>query len=162
MSGSPSGGDELAARVAALEAQVAYLSDRQQIHEMYLRYLRGYPRTPDSPDVEYLRSAFWPDAVIEYPGETTSPEELATTDSHYTTLSSFGHILADETADIDGDEARVTCVVACFGTLRERRSRIVVGRYHDRLERRNGEWRVAHRVFVSDFFTETDNAIAWG
>jgi hypothetical protein len=158
---SSSEGGDLVSRVAALEARVAELSDRHQIHEMYLRYLRGYPREPDFADADYLRSAFWPDAVIEYPGSTETVEDLATGDSHYTTLSSFGHILADETVDIDGDEARVTCVVACFGTLREGRSRIVVGRYHDRLERRDGDWRVAHRVFVSDFFTETDVAIDW-
>src|SRR5438309_8978325 len=44
---TPSDSAALAAKVAELEAKVALLSDREQIHEVYLHYMRGFDRNDE-------------------------------------------------------------------------------------------------------------------
>lgn len=149
----------LAAKVAALEAKVAYLSDRQQIHDVYLRYMRGFDRN----DVELLKSAFWPDVQINYGSQSNSLDEFIVRhlNLHTKELASWGHLITNETVDIAGDVAHVeTYVTALFRPKDDNSSfaggaTIAGGRYIDRLDRRNGEWRIAVREFISHFYANT-------
>jgi hypothetical protein len=50
---TPSDTAALSAEVTRLKEQVAYFSDREQIHHVYLHYIRGFDRN----DVELMRSA---------------------------------------------------------------------------------------------------------
>lgn len=147
----------LAARVAELEAKVAYLSDRQQIHDVYLRYMRGFDRN----DVELLKSAFWPDAQINYSFHSASVEEFVVEHetAHKKVQTHWGHLITNESVDIAGDVAHVETYVTELATQKEGKSRIVSGRYIDRLDRRNGKWRIAVREFIPHFFTETNDAL---
>src|ERR1700751_3953406 len=70
----PADADTLAAKVAALEVIVSDLRDRQEIHDVYLRYMRGFDRN----DRELLASAFWPDVQINYGPESNSLDEFIT------------------------------------------------------------------------------------
>ena len=137
-----------------LIADVAYLKDRQQIHDAYLRYMRGFDRN----DVDLMRSAFWPDVQINYGAQSNTFDEFVVRhlSQHTSTLSSWGHLLTNETVEIDGDlahaEAYVTRLSSSAGN---EKSMIISGRYIDRFERRKGEWRIAVREFIPFFLTET-------
>src|SRR5688572_4112480 len=62
----------LTSRVADLESKLAYLSDRQQIHDVYLHFVWGFDRR----DEQVLKSAFWPQAQINYGTVSTGVEEF--------------------------------------------------------------------------------------
>lgn len=144
----------LSAEVALLKEQLGYLKDRQQIHDTYLRYMRGFDRN----DVELMRSAFWPDVQINYGAQSNTFEEFVTRhlNLHTSQLAVWGHLLTNETVDLDGDVAHVETYVTALWMPKDEKSfaygkPIVGGRYIDRVERRNGEWRIAMREFVPHF-----------
>jgi ketosteroid isomerase-like protein len=152
---------DVAAQVAVLgelQAEVAYLKDRQQIHDTYLRYMRGFDRN----DVELMRSAFWPDVQINYGKQSNTFDEFVVRhlNQHTATLKTWGHLLTNETVDLTGDVAHVeTYVTRLSSSKKNGKSMIISGRYVDRVERRNGEWRIAVREFIPHFLTETNTAL---
>jgi hypothetical protein len=145
----------LAAKVAALEAIVGDLKDRQEIHDVYLRYMRGFDRN----DRDLLSSAFWPDVQINYGPESNSLDEFIVRhlDRHMEFLGAWGHLITNETVNIDGDIAHVESYVTALFSHRSGDptfaggANIIGGRYIDRLDRRGGEWRIAVREFVPHF-----------
>jgi ketosteroid isomerase-like protein len=144
----------LPARVEKLESTVAYLEDRQQINDVYLRYMRGFDRN----DVELMRSAFWPDAQINYGRQSNSFEEFVVRHLNWHTkwLAHYMHIISNESVSIVGDVAHAeTYVTRLSSDGKDGKSMIVAGRYIDRLDRRNGKWRIAVREFIPSFATET-------
>jgi len=64
--------------------------------------------------------------------------------------------------EIAGDVAHVETYVTAFWRPKDDKSTfangatIAAGRYIDRLDRRNGEWRIAVREFIPHFWTKTD------
>lgn len=159
----PSDTARLADKVTKLETKLAYLDDRQQIHDVYMRYMRGFDRQ----DLELMKSAFWPDAQINYSFKSSSVDDFAAVHwaAHRKISTLYGHLLTNESVALNGDVAHVETYVTQFSTLKdgaaltkkkESKSLIVAGRYIDRLDRRNGEWRIAVREFIPHFFTETN------
>jgi hypothetical protein len=149
----------LTARIAELESKLANLSDRQQIHDVYLRYMRGFDRN----DVELMRSAFWPDVQINYGSQSNTFDEFVSRhlNRHVAELSTWGHLITNESVDIDGDLAHVETYVTALWMPKDENSfaagrPIVGGRYIDRLDRRNGEWRIAVREVVPHFQLKSD------
>lgn len=141
----------------ALRAEVARLKDRQRIDDLYMRYMRGFDRN----DRELLESAFWPDVQIGYGDKTASLGEFITThlDYHVKEYGSYSHLITNKSVDISGDVAHVEIYVTGFFSRKNNRTAIGGGRYIDRLDRRNGEWRIAVREFIPTFWTETDSSI---
>jgi len=156
--GSPSDLAALAAEVTELKAKIAYLSDRQQIHDVYLRYMRGFDRN----DVELMRSAFWPDVQINYGAQSNTFNEFVGRhlNQHTRDLTHYAHLITNEFVDIAGDVAHVeTYVTRLSSNKKDGKSMIVGARYIDRLDRRNGDWRIAVREAVPQFATETDTSL---
>ncbi len=149
----------LAVRITELEAKVSDLTDRQLIHNVYLRYMRGFDRN----DVQLMRSAFWPDCQINYAYQSNTLDEFIKRhlEFHMAKLSSWGHLITNETVDVNGDVAHVeTYVTGLFMPKKDesfgRENTIVAGRYIDRLDRRDGEWRISVREFVPYFKIKAD------
>ncbi len=160
----------LSAELAELQAAVAYLSARQQISDVYRRYMRGFDRN----DVELLRSACWPDVQINYGPEVNTFDEFVARhlDAHTAHAASWGHLITNETVEIDGDIAHLeTYVTGLFMPNADNgdeswfgvRPLIVGGRYIDRLDRLDGEWRIAVREFVPHFSAWLDGTpgLSW-
>ena len=155
---APSDLAALTAKVTELEDRVAYLNDRQRIHDVYLHYMRGFDRN----DVELMRTAFWPDVQINYGTQSNSFDEFVSRhlDEHTRDLAHWGHLITNESVDIEGDVANVeTYVTRLSNSKKDGKSMIVMGRYIDRLERHHGEWRIAVREFVPTFLTETETTV---
>ena len=153
----------LSTEVAELRAAVAYLSARQQISDVYRRYMRGFDRN----DVDLLRSAVWPDFQINYGEQVNTFDEFVARHLHDHTAhtESWGHLITNETVEIDGDVAHLeTYVTGLFmpnednedGVWFGVRPSILSRRYIDRLDRRDGEWRIAVREFLPHFWAELD------
>jgi len=134
-----------AERLAGLEA----LLDRQDILDCLTRFSRGIDRF----DKEVFLSAFHPDAIIAAGPFVGGPAELCdwAFGLHDKLQKATHHNLLNVTFDIDGDTAHTETYYLYVGRNRDDTNWIAGGRYIDRLERRDGAWRIAMRT----------NAIEW-
>lgn len=145
----------LTAMVAELQAKLTDLQDRQQISDLYLRYIRGVDRI----DEQLHSSAYWPDAQLNYGSASFTAEQMW--NMHLRgypndTQMSWAHLLTNQSVEIDGDVAHVETYVTGMAIPKEKgtgtgQGNLWAGRYIDRLERRNGEWRIAVREFIPHF-----------
>jgi hypothetical protein len=104
-------------------------------------------------DRELFLSAFHPDAVISAGHYVGGPQGLYdwARDLHEKGQSATHHNLLNHSCDFDGDTAHTETYYLFVGRNRDESNWIAGGRYIDRLERREGAWKIALRT----------NAIEW-
>jgi len=146
--------DALRAQVAAMSGELNYLKDRQAILDCLKRYTRG----ADRHDVELIKSAFWPDAIISY-GRPITVEEFATwaNSLHAAKFVQNQHHVTGQTVDIQGNIAHVESYVVYFLLSNDSTTgtnTIGSGRYVEQYEKRNGEWRIKIREYIPDVLFE--------
>jgi hypothetical protein len=152
--------DDGRAGLAHLQAQVRELLDRQQILDCVHRYARGLDRH----DPEIFASVYHEDAIDHHGDFLGRRDEFVPwgIDLLASEWDTHTHFLSNVRIELDGDTAHSECYV--FFAQR-RRDRPVLdiggGRYIDRLERRDREWRVAARELVIDWTAEA-NATTFG
>ena len=138
-----------------LRRQVQYLTDRTAILDCIARHSRGCDRH----DVDLIQSAYHPDAVDEHGFATNSGTDYGdwANTAHATTSLSHTHNITTHSCDIQGDTAHAeSYVLVVLLGLDGKTAQFISGRYLDRLERRNGEWRIAIRrstveaMFIAD------------
>jgi hypothetical protein len=131
-------------RLAALEAQVQDLMDRKAIYECLQRTSRGNDRF----DKDLIVSGYHEDGVHELGAKQISGQEYGdhANHAHGAICDVNLHNLTMHSCDIDGDVAHCeSYVIGLFTDKGAQMSRMLAGRYIDRLEKRNGEWRIALR-----------------
>jgi SnoaL-like domain len=130
-------------------ARLDALLNRQDILDCLTRFSRGMDRF----DRESFMSAFHPNATIAAGPFVGGPVELFewSTKMHEEGQAATHHNLLNLTCEIDGDVAHTETYYLFVGRNRDDTNWIAGGRYIDRLERRDGEWRIALRT----------NAIEW-
>jgi hypothetical protein len=130
-------------------ARLEELLDRQDILDCLIRFSRGMDRF----DRELFLSAFHSDAVIAAGPFVGGPVELYdwAANLHEQGQSATHHNLLNHSCDIDGDVAHTETYYLFVGRNRDATNWIAGGRYIDRLERREGVWKIALRT----------NAIEW-
>ena len=127
-----------------LRRDVAYLMDRQAILDCIASHARGHDRH----DSELLTAAYHEDGVDEHgtainPGpkyaEWINPVHAAGSQNHL-------HNITTHTCEIDGDIAHAeSYVLVTLLNHDGKTARFINGRYLDRLEKRDGVWRIAVR-----------------
>jgi hypothetical protein len=129
------------------------LLDKHEIHEVLLRYCRGVDRM----DKELIASVFHPDAIDDHGGDpmvgTGIADGLAEA-RRSAGLDDVTHRIANALIEVEGDTAYSEAYFISSSTIqRDGRPylRTRAGRYIDRFERRNDEWKIAHRVVVDDW-----------
>ena len=130
-------------------ARLEHLLDRQDILDCLIRFCRGMDRF----DRELFLAAFHADAVIAAGPFVGGPEALYDWASklHEQGQSATHHNLLNHSCDIDGDVAHTETYYLFVGRNRDETNWMAGGRYIDRLERRDGGWKIALRT----------NAIEW-
>ena len=130
-------------------ARLEQLLDRQDILDCLTRFSRGMDRF----DRELFLSAFHPDAVIAAGEFVGGPAELYdwAARMHEQGQCATQHNLLNHSCEIDGDVAHSETYYLFAARNRDDSNWIAGGRYIDRLERRDGAWRLALRT----------NAIEW-
>jgi ketosteroid isomerase-like protein len=129
--------------------ELQYLLDRQAIEDVVRRYARGVDRH----DVRTMNTVFHDDMVDNH-GPFVGGREAFTTwvndlHSHKTTIHMHG--ITTHSCRIDGDAAFAETYVTFVLKLREGgKVMFGSGRYIDRLERRDGTWRIALRRTMTD------------
>ena len=129
------------------------LCDERDIREVLTRYCRATDRC----DAELLRSVYWPDATddhVVFSGNAMEYVDYSVPMLKQHTRATL-HSLSNIWIKLDGDTALVESYVQAYHLLNtdtETKQEVVVGgRYLDRLERRNDEWRIAERNVVIDW-----------
>lgn len=146
--------------------------DRQEITDVLMRYSRGVDRI----DIETLAACYWPDAYEDH-GVYTGPvskflEFIPDWEGDQDTTHVIGTIIIDfESPTVAKTEAYVRSFYNMPNGSHEmplsdlpeggRQELDVGGRYLDRFEKRQGEWKIAHRTLVIDWNRLTPASSAW-
>lgn len=136
------------------------LADREAIRDCLFRYCRAIDRC----DMDLLRTAYWPDAIDDHTGFRGNIEEfIAWAFPRLQGMEQNIHMIGNILIRLDGAKAAVesylwSVSVVPGGATREI---TVCGRYLDRFERRNDEWRIAARLVVHDWFQERSDTADW-
>lgn len=138
------------------QVRLTELLDREAIRDCLYRYCRGIDRG----DEAALRSSYWPDATDRH-GAYSGPVEgfiqmaLGVFKTNPRNIHQISNILIEFRS---GTDARVETY---FNALQRGpgkdgvvRQFLLVGRYCDAFEKRDGEWRVARRTVVYDWVEE--------
>lgn len=131
------------------EARLQTLIDRQDISDCLTRFSRGIDRL----DRPLFLSAFHPDATIAAGPFVGGPADLCkwsfALHAEYQSLTQ--HDLLNHTCEIDGDTAHCETYYMFVARNKDETVMLAGGRYVDRVEKRDGEWKIALRT----------NAIEW-
>ncbi|MCX4091952.1 nuclear transport factor 2 family protein [Nocardia sp. alder85J] len=143
----------MAAGTTDLEQRLRRLEDRAEILDCVARHARGCDRH----DAELISSAYHPDASDQHGNATNTGADYAdwANAAHAATSQVHTHNITTHSCEIDGDTAHAESysIVVLLGAD-GRTAQFVSGRYLDRLERRNGHWRIAlRRSTVEVMFT---------
>ena len=130
-------------------ARLERLLDRQDIIDCLTRFSRGIDRF----DRDVFLSAFHLDAVIAAGDFVGGPVDLYdwARAMHDRGQIATQHNLLNNTCDIAGDIAHCETYYLFAARNRDDSNWIAGGRYFDRLERRDGDWRIAVRTNVIEW-----------
>ncbi len=134
------------------DSVVQPLLDKLAIHEVLMRYCRAIDRC----DEELLCSVYHADAwdnhgTFNGPASEFVPWVMNLLRQRYKTTT---HAICNELVELVGDVAHSeSYFFACHRYEREGREWdwTIAGRYVDRFERREGVWKIAHRLAVTDW-----------
>jgi ketosteroid isomerase-like protein len=122
------------------------LLDKNSIEQVLIRYCEA----ADAADENLLRSVFHVDGTDEHAGmfagtiDELAPKMVKMHDK----FSLTQHIVSNVVIELKGDIAHSRCQVTAHHRYEEQGKSYHLtagGRYLDRLEKREGEWRIAHR-----------------
>ena len=133
------------------EQAIQALLDKHAIYEVLVRYARAIDRR----DEELLRSVFHPDAIDHHVGKTATAEEFCGWAMQLlATMGPTAHYVGFPLIDLNGDVAHSESYAIAYHRLGEGDAafdNFLGARLLDRFERRDGEWRIAHRRVVYDW-----------
>ena len=136
-----------------VEALVRELHDRQAIRDLLHTYGRGLDRQ----DRELLLSIYHPDAIDDHGMFVGPPDAFFdwTDPSHLHLFRTHQHVLTNHTCELDGDTAHTETYWMFLGMTNEGDHLANYGgRYIDRMEKRDGQWRIAARKCVLEWWGE--------
>jgi hypothetical protein len=142
---------------------IAELTSRIQIQEVLYRYARGVDRA----DLDLLRSVYHPDGTDEHGSFVGLGYDLAEgIVDRSTKVEGLGqhHITNHLIQFDDEDNARAESYFLAFHPHTDSGAEelgIAAGRYIDRFQRRNGEWRILARKVVMDWTREHVAGGSW-
>ena len=143
-----------------LRRDVRYLKDRAEILDCVARHARGCDRH----DEDLITGAYFPDATDEHGLARNSGADYAAwaNQAHAATSKVHTHNITTHNCEIDGDVAHADSysIVVLLGAD-GKTAQFISGRYIDRLERRDGQWRIAlRRSTVEVMFTADASVLA--
>jgi hypothetical protein len=137
------------------------MADREAIRDCLARYCRGTDRM----DAALLRSVYWPGAMDHHTGFSGTAEAfIEWALPRLSAMEQNMHMIGNVLIRIDGATAKVESYLWSVSVLPGENPRqvMVCGRYLDRFEKRDDEWRIAERLVVHDWFEEKPATGDWG
>ncbi len=140
-----------------LRKTVRELKDRQDIFDCIQRESRARDRQ----DVAQIESCWWPDGVDEHgPVITRVPDYAARANmGHGMNFHMTSHNITNHLCEIIGDTAHCeSYTIGGLFWLEGDKTTIAFGRYLDRLEKRDGEWRMHTRKCTIEMSADCDGS----
>lgn len=137
--------------------------DRDGIRDCLARLARGEDRR----DADALSACFWPDATFDYAMyKGTFPEYLAWVVPGADAILDTTHVLGQSVIELDGNTAKAETHVISYhrvdmGAEVGERDTCIGGRYLDTMEKRGGEWRIAQRTMLYDWYQDWGQSADW-
>ncbi len=127
------------------------LLDKQAIMELSYRYSRGWDRL----DRDLVAGVYWPDGTDDHGAfKGSAGDYLDWVMGVLEGMVATHHDNTNILIDLDGDRASGEVHWTGFYQVEVdgvSHDQLAVGRYVDRYERRNGEWRILHRTCLTDW-----------
>jgi SnoaL-like domain len=147
--------------MSAITDEMQTLLERDKIRDCVARLARGEDRR----NAEILINCFWPEATIDFGMFFGSfSEYLAFVVPGSPAIPVTQHILGQSLIDLQGAKAQVETQVTSYHRVNmgeAERDTVIGGRYLDQLEKRTGEWRIAKRVMLYDWFQDWGVSVDW-
>lgn len=151
--------ETLKKEVQALRSQLATVQDRQAIYDVMVRYTYAL----DCHDWDVLQNeVFHPDAIVDY-GNTSFGAIAGSTRFLVEQLKPIYdreyhwhyHFIGNHSAEVHGDTAQAQTYCVTFSLRKDGKGiRSLTLRYLDRLEKREGKWKLSLRRMVLDAQSE--------
>lgn len=131
------------------QTKIQLVIDKMEIRDALARYCRGLDRH----DVDMMLSAYHPDAREQHGAFDGTPAEygryvMEMVKNSVVSAHQITNVLIEVNGDIANSEAYVYVIHQIAGDDFEDH---IVGRYLDRFEKRNGDWRIAHRLLTIEW-----------
>jgi hypothetical protein len=137
------------------------LIDRENIRSCLARLSRGLDRR----DANLVGGSYWPGATDDHGVSLGTAEEfLAWVVPGAPAMVLTLHTLGQSLIDLRGVIAVVETHVTAYHRVQvdgQERDIFLGGRYLDRMEKRNREWRIAHRKLVYDWLNDLGKSADW-
>jgi hypothetical protein len=147
--------------VSEINKELQALLEREQIRDCIARLARGEDRR----DAALIKSSYWPDSITDYGVFEGSFEQyLAWVVPGSPAIPVTQHILGQSVIELKGEAALVETHVTSYHRVimgSEERDTVIGGRYLDRLEKRDGAWRIARRTMLYDWFRDFGVSVDW-
>lgn len=147
-----------------LEARLQHMEAIEAIRARLHAYCRGIDRR--QPDI--VKASFWPEAEVEYGifnGKGHAFAELICQSLAAGGCEATHHQLGNILIEIDADTAVSEAYLTAWHRLRRADGSahdcVFGARYHDRLECRDGVWRIAFRRLVYDWVRNYADTADW-
>lgn len=144
---------------------LAAMLDREAIRDCITRLARGEDRR----DADLLKACYWPDSSFDYGMYAGDFEAyLAWVVPGAESITNTQHIIAQCLIELAGATASAETHVVSYHRVDMgaeenggERDTCIGGRYLDKLEKRDGKWRIAHRTMLYDWFQDWGEAVDW-
>lgn len=144
-----------------MEMDLAALLDREAIRACLARLARGEDRR----DAALISASLWADSVTDYGvfrGDFAA--YLAWVVPGADAIADTQHVLGQSHIELAGDSARVETQVISYHRVdygTQHQDTVIGGRYLDVFARKDGEWRIAERTMLYDWFQDWGAAADW-
>lgn len=144
-----------------MDAELQGVADRAAIRHCIERLARGEDRR----SAELIRASWWPNATYDYGVQGGNFDQyLAWVVPGADAIKNTQHVLGQTYTELDGDTGKAETHVVSYHRVdmgAGDQDTCIGGRYLDTMEKRDGEWRIADRVMLYDWYTEWGDAIDW-
>jgi hypothetical protein len=144
------------------ESKLESALSKLEIRDVLMRYGRGIDRA----DEALLKSCYHPDAIEEHGSTYAGPAHAYIEDAvrRIRKMGTMCHYICNVHIDLDGDRAWVEAYVLTFARFTqdgEDWDTLTGGRLCDRFERRDDEWKIAHRKMAFDWNRDMPSREGW-
>ena len=139
------------------------LADREAIRDVIMRYARSVDRV----DADLMRSTYWEDAIDDHASfKGTAQDFVDYVIPRLKSNDQTAHLIGNILIEMKGDAAAVETYFQAYHRHRDvsgtPKDMVIGGRYIDRMEKRSGEWRIAYREVVWDWYRAYADSGDWG
>lgn len=146
----------------AMMISIDQMLAREQIRERIATLARGEDRR----DAALITAAYWPDSVTDYGVFKGSFDEyLAWVVPGADAISNTQHHVGQSYIELETMTAKVETQVISYHRIDygggDEHDTVIGGRYLDMFESRDGEWRIASRTMLYDWYQDWGASIDW-